>query len=146
VYCWTAEDGDLAADRRLGSADMASALGRTGLSLHPGDAVVLRGGWDTNRPFGERVPGLDLSAVQWLHEHSVSVYVGDIGDPRPPSFLLPPHQVALARLGMPLVDAASLDDLAEACRTERRSSFMLALAPSRITGTTGLVVNPIALF
>ncbi len=142
----TAEGGRLDAGRRIGAADLDRALERSGATLHPGDAVAVRGGWDTNLSAGEPVPGIDLSAVRWLDDRSVSVYLGDVGDPRPPSFPLPLHQVALARLGLPLVDAANLNDLADVCRAEGRASFMLVLAPPRITGTTGLVVNPIALF
>lgn len=138
--------GSLPADRRIGAADLDAALERAATGLSSGDAVAVRGGWDTNRPLDQPVPGLDLSAVQWLNEHGVSVYLGDIGDARPAHFPLPLHQVALARLGLPLVDAADLDELAEVCATLNRSSFMLVLAPPRITGTTGLVVNPIAIF
>lgn len=59
---------------------------------------------------------------------------------------MPMHQVALARLGPPLVDAAAPDDLADRCAALRRLSFMLVLAPPRITGTTGLAVNSLAVF
>jgi kynurenine formamidase len=114
--------------------------------VHSGDAVVVRGGWDTDRPVDQPVPGLSLSAVGWLHDHRVSLYLGDIGDARPWSHLLPLHQVALARLAMPLVDATSVDELAEVCRAEQRHSFMLVLAPPRINAATGLPVNPIAIF
>ncbi|MFJ2740790.1 cyclase family protein [Streptomyces sp. NPDC087440] len=138
--------GSLPADRRIGAADLDAALDRAGTTLACGDAVAVRGGWDTNRPLDEPVPGLDLSAVRWLDEQGVSVYLGDIGDARPASFPLPVHHVALARLGMPLVDAADLDRLAEVCSAQDRSGFLLVLAPPRITGTTGLVVNPIAVF
>ncbi|MEV0622356.1 cyclase family protein [Nonomuraea sp. NPDC050404] len=138
--------GSLPADRHIGATDLDSALDRAGTMLSSGDAVAVRGGWDTNRPLSQPVPGLDLSAVRWLNEHGVSVYLGDISDARPAQYPLPMHQVALARLGLPLVDAADLDELAEACVTLGRSSFMLVLAPPRITGTTGLVVNPIAIF
>jgi kynurenine formamidase len=141
-----APGGRLDAEQRVGAADLDAALERAGTSLQPGDAVAVRGGWDTDQPMHQPVPGLDLSAVRWLHEHDVSIYVGDIGDARPPSFPMPVHQVALARLGLPLVDAARLDDLASACASQGRWSFMLVLAPPRITGTTGLVVNPIAIF
>jgi hypothetical protein len=140
------DGGSLPADRRVGGTDLDSALERTGVSVRSGDAVVVRGGWDTNRPLGQPVPGLDTTAVRWLDEHGVSVYIGDIGDRRPPEFPLPLHQVALARLGLPLVDAANLDKLAEFCRSQGRFSFMLVLAPPRINRTTGLVVNPIAIF
>jgi kynurenine formamidase len=136
----------LDAQHRVSAADLNAALERTGVTFEPGDAVAVRGGWDTNRPTSEAVPGLDLTAVAWLNDHGVSLYVGDIGDARPPTFPLPLHQVALARLGLPLVDAANLDELGEICASLGRSSFLLALAPPRIAGTTGLVVNPIAIF
>ena len=141
-----ADGGKLEEDRRIGAADLDAALEREAVTLLPGDAIAVRGGWDTNQPMHQPVPGLDLSAVRWLDEHGVSLYVGDIGDARPPNFPLPMHQVALARLGMPLVDAANLDELAEVCTALSRWSFMLVIAPPRITGTTGLVVNPVAIF
>ncbi len=138
--------GSLPADRRVGAADLEAALERADTVLGIGDAVAVRGGWDTNCPPDQPVPGLDLSAVRWLADHGVSVYIGDIGDARPARFPLPLHQVALARLGLPLVDAADLHELAEVCGSLNRSGFMLVLAPPRITGTTGLVVNPLAIF
>ena len=140
------DDVPLDAGHRVGATDLDDALQRAGVDLQPGDAVAVRAAWDTDRPMGEPVPGLDLTAVEWLHRHDVSVYLGDIGDPRPPAFPLPVHQVALARLGLPLVDAAALNDLAAACRDEQRWSFLLVLAPPPIAGTTGLLVNPIAIF
>ncbi|RAJ36864.1 hypothetical protein K353_04692 [Kitasatospora sp. SolWspMP-SS2h] len=106
----------------------------------------MRGGWDINRPFDQPVPGLDLSAVRWLDERGASVYVGDISDARPARPPMPVHQVALARLGLPLVDVADLEPLARHCEASNRWSFMLVLAPPRITGTTGLAVNPISIF
>ncbi|MFD7921580.1 cyclase family protein [Streptomyces sp. NPDC059740] len=138
--------GSLPADGRIAGTDLDSALERAGTTLSAGDAVVVRGGWDINQPLDQPVPGLDLSAVQWLKEHDVSVYVGDISDARPARFPMPMHQVALARLGLPLVDIADLGALARHCEASSRWSFLLVLAPPRITGTTGLVVNPIAVF
>ncbi|HEX5253184.1 MAG TPA: cyclase family protein, partial [Mycobacterium sp.] len=95
--------GQLEADDRVEAADLENALERADVSLYSGDAVVVRGGWDTNRPLDEPVPGLSLGAVGWLHDHGVSLYLGDIGDARPWSPPLPVHQGALAQLGMPLV-------------------------------------------
>ncbi|MFJ8982545.1 cyclase family protein [Streptomyces sp. NPDC102282] len=140
------EGGSLPADARIGGTDLDTALERAGTTLFAGDAVAVRGGWDINQPLDRPAPGLDLSAVRWLDEHGVSLYIGDISDARPAQFPLPMHQVALARLGLPLVDAADLEALAQLCEVSRRWSFMLVLAPPRITGTTGLVVNPIAVF
>ncbi|WEG08701.1 cyclase family protein [Microbacterium horticulturae] len=138
--------GSIPADHRVSGADLDAALDRAGTSVHPGDAIVVRAGWDVNQPMGRPVPGLDLSAVAWLDEHGAALYVGDIGDARPPVFPLPMHQVALARLGLPLIDAACLDELADLCSARQRWSFMLVVAPPRITGTAGLAVNPIAVF
>ncbi|MFK0194868.1 cyclase family protein [Kitasatospora sp. NPDC090308] len=138
--------GRLPADRRVTGADLDAVLQRAGTPLSAGDAVAVRGGWDINRPFDQPVPGLDLSAVRWLDEQGASVYVGDIGDARPARPPMPMHQVALARLGLPLVDVADLERLARHCEASNRWSFMLVLAPPRITGTTGLAVNPIAVF
>jgi kynurenine formamidase len=140
------EGGQLDADHLVQAADLDRALQRAGTGLHIGDALVVRGGWDINQPFDQPAPGLGLGAVRWLHENGVSVYLGDIGDARPWSLPLPLHQVALARLGMPLVDATAVDELADVCRAEQRHSFMLVLAPPRINATTGLPVNPIAIF
>ncbi|MFQ6147767.1 cyclase family protein [Streptomyces seoulensis] len=141
-----APGGSLPADMRVADTDLDAALERAGTTLSAGDAVAVRGGWDTNQPLDQPVPGLDLSAVRWLNEHGVSVYLGDIGDARPAQLPLPLHQVALARLGLPLVDAADLEALAQLCEVSGRWSFMLVLAPPRITGATGLLVNPIAVF
>ena len=133
-------------DRRIGADDLERAVAATGLTVEVGDAVVVRGGWDPNVPLSQPIPGVDLSAVQWLHQHGVSVYLGDVGDARPLTIPLPLHQVALARLGIPLVDATAVDDLSSVCSSQQRYSFMLVLAPPAVTGTTGLPVNPIAIF
>ena len=54
--------------------------------------------------------------------------------------------VALTRMGMPLIDAANVDDLAAFCEETGRYSFLLTVAPPRVNGVTGLPVNPIAIF
>ena len=59
---------------------------------------------------------------------------------------MPLHQVGLARLGMPLVDVAEVDELADVCRALGRYTFLLRLAPPRIRAATGVPVNPLAIF
>ncbi|WP_210414674.1 cyclase family protein [Microlunatus elymi] len=138
--------GSLDAGHHVNATDLDAALDRAGTSVHLGDAIVVRGGWNVNQPITQPVPGLDLTAVDWIDAHGAALYIGDISDARPPTFPMPMHQVALARLGLPLVDAAHLDNLADHCTRLHRWSFMLVLAPPRITGTTGLPVNPLAIF
>lgn len=130
-------------------ADLDAAMERAGVQVLPGDAIVVRGGWDLTQDIGQDVPGMTIDAVAWMHRHDVSLYLGDIRDARPtqdhgiPSVL---HRIGIARLGMPLVDSADPSGLVDACREEGRSSFMLVIAPQRLDGATGLPVNPLAVF
>ena len=144
-----APDAPLPPGHPVTAADLDAATERAGVRLEPGDAVVVRGGWVVHEHHGEALPGMTLEAVTWFHQHDVSIYLGDIGDAVPPldrAAPMPLHRVGLARLGMPLVDSVAVEDLAVACREEGRSTFMLVVAIPRITGVTGLPVNPIAVF
>jgi kynurenine formamidase len=143
---------DLAADGPLPGGpvtgrDLDAAEEREGVTLQPGDALVLRGG----RTLKDEppVPGVSVDAVRWMHRRGVSLYAGDIGDARPalnPGSPSPLHKIALVRLGMPLIDAANLEELAAVCARLSRHSFLLAIAPPRILGMTGIPVNPLAIF
>jgi hypothetical protein len=77
---------DLAADGPLPGGpvtgrDLDAAEEREGVTLEPGDALVIRGGRTlTDDP---PVPGISTDAVWWMHRRGVSLYAGDIGDARP---------------------------------------------------------------
>ncbi|WP_432851281.1 hypothetical protein ACQPXB_11105 [Amycolatopsis sp. CA-161197] len=58
----------------------------------------------------------------------------------------PLRAVALTRLGAPLIGAADVEDLAATCAELGRHSFLLVAAPPPINRTTGLPVNPVAVF
>lgn len=131
------------------AADLEDAEARAGVRLEPGDALVVRGGWSAADDSGTPTPGMTLDAVAWMHRRDVSLYAGDIGDAHPPvdpRVPLPLHQVGLARLGMPLIDVAEVDELAACCAELGRHSFLLSVAPPRVRGATGIPVNPIAVF
>jgi hypothetical protein len=84
-----------------------------------------------------------------MHRRGVSLYTGDIEDARPPltpGAPAPLHKIALVRLDMPLIDAANVEELAAVCAQLSRHSFLLAIAPPRILGLTGIPVNPLAIF
>ena len=146
---------DLAADAPLPEgygvtgADLDKACARAGVEVRSGDALVVRGGWDYAASRHRRIPGMTLDAVAWMHRHEVAVYVGDIGDARPPLDPRVPgplHRVALARLGMPLIDVADPTDLATACAEEGRATFLFVAAPPRLGAASGVPVNPLAIF
>lgn len=146
---------DLAPGRRLPEAhpvtgaDLAAAEQRSAMRVEPGDALVVRGGWSAARDLGTPMPGMTLDALAWMHHRDVAVYAGDIGDAHPPldpQVAMPLHQVGLARLGMPLIDVAEVDELATVCEQLGRYAFMLSIAPPRLRGATGVPVNPLAIF
>jgi kynurenine formamidase len=88
--------------------------------------------------------------MSWLRERDVAVLGGDgDSDARPspvPGVDSPIHALALATMGVHLVDNMNLEDLARACEEERRWEFLCVVAPLRVPGGTGSPVNPIAVF
>jgi hypothetical protein len=49
-------------------------------------------------------------------------------------------------MGMPLADQCNLEDVAQEVLRLHRYTFLLTLAPVRIKGGTGALINPIATF
>jgi hypothetical protein len=49
-------------------------------------------------------------------------------------------------MGLPLVDNAELDELAQNCRRRGRWFFLITIAPWRLSGATSAPFNPIAVF
>lgn len=63
-----------------------------------------------------------------------------------PGLSFPVHQLLLVAMGTPMLDQCQLEDLAKACATRKRWTFLFTLAPLRVKGGTGSPVNPIATF
>jgi pimeloyl-ACP methyl ester carboxylesterase len=121
------------------------------------------------RGFGDSTPtadGLDAQTLsqdlEGLLDRPATVVAIDAGVPvafllalRRPDLVdarrgeLPPgplHRVALARLGMPLIDVADPTELAAACVEEGRATFLFVAAPPRLGAASGVPVNPLAIF
>jgi kynurenine formamidase len=144
----------LGADHLVGSADLDEAEELAGVTVEPGDAVVVHTGLE--RRAGERHTseitaraGLGLEAVRWLRDRDVAVFAGDCVDRLPPTdtvLPLPLHQIGVAAMGLMLLDWPRLTDLLAARDLFERCTFLLTAAPLRIPGGTGSPVNPIATF
>ena len=132
----------------VGPADFEAAEQRAGFTVQSGDAIVVRGGWVIHDWLHEPLPGVTLEAVRWLADREVALYLGDIGDRPPgnPEDIIPLHYVALARLGLPLIDNAAVEELARVCAELGRWEFMLTIGPIPILESTGVPVNPLAVF
>lgn len=142
-----AADGPLPAGYAVTTRDLDAAEEREGVTVEAGDALVVRLGW-TATP-GPPMPGMSVDAVRWMHLHGVSIYVGDTGDALPAldaEAPAPLHGIGLVRLGMPLIDAANVEELAAVCEELSRYSFLLTVAAPRIHALTGVPVNPLAIF
>ncbi|MFC6237266.1 cyclase family protein [Longivirga aurantiaca] len=138
----------------IGADELESVLAEQGVSLRPGDAVLVRtgararkdalGAWDPSN-FSA---GLGPDCMQVLSRDG-SALLGSDGDsdarPSPVAGIVSPiHALALNAMGMPLIDNMSLEDLAVACADLDRWEFLFAMAPLRIPGGTGSPVNPLA--
>jgi kynurenine formamidase len=131
-----------------------------GLTLEPGDAVVVYSGREhmqAEHPgeyyqpsldiFMPERPGLHASCLPFLHDNDIAILVWDMMDFTPNGYDLPwSVHGAIFAYGLALLDNALLEPLAEVCAAEGRYEFMLTIAPLFVEGGTGSPANPIALF
>ncbi|GAA2937059.1 hypothetical protein GCM10020221_36030 [Streptomyces thioluteus] len=92
--------------------------------------------------------GLHVRSMPLLAERGVALLGGD-GDsdlrPSPVEGLHSPvHALAVAAMGVPLLDNLDLEALSAACAEAGRYAFLLVVAPLNVPGGTGSPVNPIA--
>jgi kynurenine formamidase len=133
-------------------ADLQAALSRQGVSIAPGDAVLIRTGWarlwgKDNAKYNAGCPGIGVAAAEWLAKHDVMLMGADNFPvevaPNPDKALnLPVHQIALAVHGIFLLENLNLESLAARAVYE----FALLVQPLKIKGGTGSTVAPVALF
>ncbi|HVR29264.1 MAG TPA: cyclase family protein, partial [Thermoanaerobaculia bacterium] len=132
---------------------------KTGITVGPGDALLLRTGRWARRaakgPWGglEGAAGLHVSCAPWLKARDVAILGSDAGSDVVPSgvegaagLFLPIHELAIVALGVPIVDNADLERASEEAQQRGRWEFLFVLAPLRVVGGTGSPANPIALF
>lgn len=127
-----------------------------GVTIGSGDILLVRTGrWvslsrDGHWNFLERAAGLHASVAAWLRQRDVAVLGSDgISDALPSRVdgrILPLHELALAGLGMPLLDNLDLDLLAEEAERLDRTTFLFVASPMRIPGGTAAPINPLAIF
>ena len=126
-----------------------------GVSMEPGDALVVYSGrekwneagnplWGSDRDLR---PGLHASCLRFIKESDCCVLVWDMMDHTPNGYDVPwSVHGAIFAYGIGLLDNALLEHLAETCAQEGRYEFMLTINPLRVVGGTGSPVNPVALF
>jgi kynurenine formamidase len=140
----------------LAPAQLEAAAASEGISVGEGDVLLVRtghavrrtklGAWDPDQVSA----GVDVSCMPWLHARGVAVLGSDADTDARPSPVedvhTPAHALALAAMGMPLLDNMNLDRLAATCAEERRWEFLFVTAPLRLPRGTGSPINPLAIF
>lgn len=135
--------------------DLEAAEKRQGIKVESGDCIFVYTGLQKREAaegpenLAQRV-GIMPDAIRWMHEREIAVYSGDCVDafPNPygQRYCIYFHAIALAAMGLILLDIPALEPLLTVCKEEKRSDFLLTMAPLRIPGGTGSPVNPIAIF
>ncbi len=136
--------------------DLERAETECQVRVEAGDVLlVATGRWayrDRHGPWppSEGMAGLDAACLPWLQERGVAALgsdgVSDVFPSRVEGVPMPIHTVAIAAMGLHLLDNLELRDLSLACAAEQRWSFLLTIAPLVLQRGTASPVNPIALF
>jgi kynurenine formamidase len=136
-------------------ADLEEAERQQGVRVGEGDILLVwtghatrldeLGPWDV----ASRKAGLHPRCALFLSERRVAALGGDGNNDTAPSVTeevgFPIHVLALAAMGVHLLDYLHLRRLADACNEAGRWEFMFIAAPLRIVGGTGSPLNPIAI-
>ena len=138
---------------KLYREDIEAWEAQAGVTLGPGDALLLRTGrWAHRAEHGptREMSGWDASVMPFLAERDIALLGADSVHEAPDSVpglgVNPIHRFAIVARGMNLLDNLDLEAAAETAAGLNRWEFMLVIAPLRVPGGTGSPVNPIAIF
>ncbi len=148
------EPGDAVNAEELVAAERAQ-----GVRLREGDFFVYRvghyrrrmelGAWNVESD-GEGKAGLHPEAMLLLHERKVAAFLPDGDGETIPSGVggvaYPVHALQIGAMGLACADSLQLEELAKVCEEEGHWEFMVVMAPLRLPGGTGSLLNPIAIF
>jgi len=131
-----------------------------GVRVGTGDIVLVRTGhlawwYELAMPdrykFWEASPGLSIDTADWIHQHEIAALAADNGAVEvepfedPDAIYYPLHARLIRDLGLTIGEVWWLDDLAEACRAQKRWEFFLCAAPLNVSNGAGTPLNPIAI-
>jgi kynurenine formamidase len=147
----------------INSEDLDEAAEWAGVTMQPGDIVLIRTGRmqlyleggamayaaGANMDGATAGPGLD--AARWFHRNDIAavatdtyifeVFPGPVWDD-----VLGVHCLCLVEMGMTQGQNWNLEDLAATCVEFGRHHFFLNATPEPFVGATGSPVNPVAIF
>ncbi|CAN5515387.1 cyclase family protein [soil metagenome] len=136
-------------------ADLDGAAAAAGLSIEPGDLVLVRTGQMHYLRIGEKdryrevCPGLSTQSIEWFHDNEVAgvatdTLVLECFPCEDPAVLLPVHMIHLRDMGLAQGQLWDLDDLAADCAADGQFDFLLTATPIPLTRGLGGMVAPTA--
>lgn len=135
--------------------DLDAAASAAGVTVEPGDAVLVRTGQmaflpDDRERYNHPSPGLSTKSIEWIRDHDVAAVATDtlvfeVWPCEDPKVLLPVHMIHLRDLGLLQGQNWYLDELAADCAADGRFTVLLVASPLPLTRSVGGPVAPVAL-
>ena len=144
----------LASHQPVDAEQLQAVAEHQGVTIQPGDVVLIRtgylGAWpDPDKMALHTTAGPDISAARWLLDPGVVATASDTEtyevqpapDPGNPANPQPVHTLLLIENGIYLFEGIYLEELAR----ERVYEFLFVALPLKINGTTGSMLDPVAI-
>ena len=136
--------------------DLERAVGAAGITIEPGDAVLVRTGQmrflraGDKRRYSMPSPGLSSTSIEWIHDHDIAAVATDtltfeVYPCEDPAVFMPVHMIQLRDMGLVQGQNWHLDDLAADCAADGHYDCLLVATPLPLTGAAGAPVAPTAL-
>ncbi|MCS5736062.1 cyclase family protein [Herbiconiux daphne] len=135
--------------------DLDAALAATGVTLEPGDGLIIYQGRDRFEAAGNTYtpgavlqprPGIGQSGASWIAANDPGLVAWDFHDARSnPQAALEVHGLIYA-IGLCLIDNCLLGPAAAALKEAGTSVGQLIAAPAAIHRSTGVIINPLLLY
>lgn len=141
---------NLSLGETISAADLDRCAASQNTTIAAGDIVLVNTGWmnifaENRALFDSGEPGVDMSCIEWLHEHDISAVGADnqgievIATMPPPG--LPFHFAAIRDLGLYLMENLKLQPLAD----DKQYEFLFVTAPLPLISAVGSPINPLAI-
>ncbi len=136
--------------------DLDRSAAAAGVTVEPGDAVLVRTGQmhylrEGDRPrYSHPSPGLSTVSIPWMRDHDVALVATDtmtfeVYPCEDPAIFMPVHMIHLRDMGLAQGQNWHLDDLAADCASDGQYDFLLVATPLPLTGAVGAPAAPTAI-
>ena len=134
--------------------DLDAAASSAGITVEPGDAVLVRTGHmaflpDDRQRYNHPSPGLSTRSIEWIADHDVAAVATDtlvfeVWPGEDPKVLLPVHMIHLRDMGQVQGQNFDLEALAADCADDGQYDFLFTANPEPIPGACSAPVAAVA--